>query len=175
MLETFVATPIGLMKVIIDQGALQSCNWTGNDDIGKESLMKGIEEDDLKVLTDFKEQIKDYFDGRRKTFSLSLSPQGTPFQRRVWEEIGKVRYGEVITYGELARRADNPKATRAVAGACGANPIPIIVPCHRIVAAGKRIGGYTGGLENKRSLLELEARNATDSLFHQPSTSIKKF
>lgn len=100
-------------------------------------------------------QLDEYFAGRRQRFSLPLAPKGTSFQRRVWQALIDIPFGETITYAELARRVGNPRAARAVGAANGANPIAIIIPCHRVVAA-NGIGGYAGGLDIKRRLLALE-------------------
>lgn len=100
-------------------------------------------------------QLDEYFAGKRRCFDLPLAPMGTVFQRRVWRALTDIPFGETITYGELARRVGRPRAARAVGAANGANPIAIIIPCHRVVAASD-IGGYAGGLEIKRRLLALE-------------------
>ena len=104
-------------------------------------------------------QLDEYFAGVRRSFDVALAPRGTPFQRRVWRALLSIPYGETITYGELARRVGKPRAARAVGAANGANPIAIIIPCHRVVAAGG-IGGYGGGPEIKRELLALEGAAA---------------
>jgi methylated-DNA-[protein]-cysteine S-methyltransferase len=101
-------------------------------------------------------QLGEYFAGERTRFSLPLAPTGTEFQRRVWAALAEIPYGTTIDYGELARRIGRPGAARAVGAANGRNPISIIVPCHRVVGAGGALTGYSGGLERKRLLLELE-------------------
>ncbi|HZS47553.1 MAG TPA: methylated-DNA--[protein]-cysteine S-methyltransferase [Blastocatellia bacterium] len=103
-------------------------------------------------------ELKEYFSGERTSFDLplDLSLAGTPFQRKVLETIGNIPFGKHWSYGELAREIGHPKAYRAVGSALGKNPIPIIVPCHRVMASGGKIGGYTGGLQIKRALMELE-------------------
>ena len=101
-------------------------------------------------------QIREYLEGKRDGFTLPLDLRGTPFQRAVWEALRAVPYGETRTYGELARAAGHPSAVRAVGAANGANPVPLVVPCHRVVASGGRLGGYGGGLGLKRRLLALE-------------------
>lgn len=106
----------------------------------------------------------DYFAGRRTEFDLPLAPEGTPFQRAVWRQLQDIPYGETISYGELARRVGNPKASRAVGSANGANQIPIVIPCHRVIAAGGKLGGFGGGLRVKQALLELETRTLAGSL-----------
>jgi methylated-DNA-[protein]-cysteine S-methyltransferase len=103
-------------------------------------------------------QLREYFAGRRRDFDLPLAPEGTEFQRRVWERLRSIPYGQTISYAELARRAGNPKAARAAGSANGSNRIPIVIPCHRVIAADGSLGGFGGGLEIKRRLLDLESR-----------------
>jgi methylated-DNA-[protein]-cysteine S-methyltransferase len=104
-------------------------------------------------------QLGAFFRGERQDFDLPLNPGGTPFQQKVWNLLREIPRGETITYGELARRAGNPKASRAVGAANGRNPIPIIIPCHRVIGAGGKLTGYAGGLEAKKKLLEIEDRS----------------
>ena len=101
-------------------------------------------------------QLREYLEGARREFDLTLAPPGTPFQRRVWEELSRIPYGATISYRELARRVGNPAATRAVARANATNPIPIVVPCHRVIGSDGTLTGYGGGLHRKRWLLALE-------------------
>ncbi len=108
-------------------------------------------------LNDAARQLAEYFDGRRHDFELPLAFEyGTDFQQQVWLALDTIGYGETISYAELARRVGRPTAFRAVGQANGANPLPIVLPCHRVVASGNRIGGYGGGLPLKRALLALE-------------------
>lgn len=102
------------------------------------------------------EQLEEYFARERTHFDVALAPAGTPFQLRVWSALSEIPYGETISYGELARRIDNPRAVRAVGRANGANPIPIVVPCHRVIAANGTLHGYGGGVDRKAKLLALE-------------------
>jgi methylated-DNA-[protein]-cysteine S-methyltransferase len=102
-------------------------------------------------------QLSEYFQGRRRTFDLPLAPRGTQFQRHVWLALREIPYGETISYGELARRIGKPSASRAVGLANGANPLPIIVPCHRVIGADGTLTGFGGGLAVKRKLLALES------------------
>ena len=104
-----------------------------------------------------REQLAEYFAGRRTRFELPLAPRGTEFQRRVWEALENVRFGDTATYGELATRLGAPAAARAVGAANGRNPISIVIPCHRLVGSGGGLTGYGGGLDRKRFLLALEA------------------
>ena len=103
-----------------------------------------------------RQQLAEYFAGTRREFTLPLNPEGTEFQRRVWDELTRIPYGTTISYSELARRLGDPAAVRAVGRANGANPLWIIIPCHRVIGADGSLTGYAGGLEVKRSLLELE-------------------
>jgi methylated-DNA-[protein]-cysteine S-methyltransferase len=103
-------------------------------------------------------QLREYFAGKRAEFDLPLAPEGTAFQRTVWRQLQQIPYGETISYGELARRVGNPKASRAVGSANGANPLPIVIPCHRVIAGDGTLGGFGGGLPTKQMLLALELR-----------------
>ncbi len=102
------------------------------------------------------EELMDYFVGKRKTFRMPIALFGTPFQIHVWQTLCEVPYGHVVTYGELAALAGYPNAARAVGTAMAKNRIPIIIPCHRVIATGGKLGGYGGGLGLKRTLLEIE-------------------
>jgi methylated-DNA-[protein]-cysteine S-methyltransferase len=108
-------------------------------------------------FTAVREQLDAYFAGELDTFDLDLDPHGTPFQRRVWDALLEIPFGETISYSELARRLGDPKLVRAVGLANGRNPISIVVPCHRVIGADGSLVGYGGGLERKRWLLDHEA------------------
>jgi len=114
-----------------------------------------ISPDDPKVFRIFK-QLTEYFKRERKEFALDLEIIGTNFQKKVWDELSKIPYGATISYGELASRVGDKNKMRAVAAANSANPIPIIIPCHRIIGADGSLTGYGGGLDVKQKLLELE-------------------
>jgi methylated-DNA-[protein]-cysteine S-methyltransferase len=106
-------------------------------------------------------QLEQYFAGDRTEFDLDLELDGTPFERRVWEEVRAIPYGETATYAEIAERIGSPKACRAVGRANGRNPIAVIVPCHRVIGSDGTLTGYAGGIELKRTLLDLERRAAS--------------
>lgn len=116
---------------------------------------------DHPLLDEAKAQLTQYFEGRCTTFDLPLRLRGTAFQKRVWAALREVPYGTTISYGQLAARIGSPRASRAVGLANGRNPIAVIVPCHRIVAADGSLGGYGGGAERKQHLLSLERRVAS--------------
>jgi methylated-DNA-[protein]-cysteine S-methyltransferase len=144
-----VDSPLGPLLLAGDGRVLQRLDFGGSPD------PDWRRDDD--AFADTRAQLAEYFAGRRRSFDLALDPAGTPFQLRVWEELLGIPYGETITYAELARRAGRPTAPRAAGHANGRNPIPVIVPCHRVVGADGSLTGYGGGLESKRFLLELEA------------------
>ena len=101
-------------------------------------------------------QLREYFGGHRAQFDLPLAPEGTAFQRTVWRHLQDIPYGETISYGELAKRVGNPKASRAVGAANGQNPIPIVIPCHRVIGSNGKLTGFGGGLPTKEALLAIE-------------------
>ena len=107
------------------------------------------------------EQLAAYFSGEPVDFDLPLDARGTPFQRRVWQALTEIPYGGTTTYGEIARRLGRPRAARAVGGANNRNPLPVVVPCHRVIGAGGSLTGYAGGLRIKRFLLDLEAGSSS--------------
>jgi len=109
-----------------------------------------------RILAEAEKQLREYFAGRRREFDLPLAPRGTGFQQEVWRGLRDIPYGQTESYGELARRLGRPEAVRAVGTANGANPIPIIVPCHRVIGRDRSLTGYGGGLDAKRALLKLE-------------------
>ncbi len=120
---------------------------------------------DIPILVEAEKQLKQYFAGERKTFDIPLKPRGTDFQLSVWHELNKIPYGETISYQELAVRIGDKRKSRAVGNANGKNPIPIVIPCHRVIRKSGDLGGYGGGIRIKQNLLELERTKLTRSLF----------
>ena len=104
-------------------------------------------------------QLNEYFSGKRKTFTIKLAPQGTPFQQRVWQALQTIPYGRTLSYGQIAKVIGKPKASRAVGAANGQNPVSIIVPCHRVIGSNGKLVGYGGGLSIKETLLAHESRH----------------
>jgi methylated-DNA-[protein]-cysteine S-methyltransferase len=119
------------------------------------------EPDTRGALDDAARQLTAYFKGTLRSFALPVAPAGTPFQCRVWAALQEIGYGETLSYGELARRLGNPKAVRAVGLANGANPISIVIPCHRVIGSNGSLVGYGGGLATKQALLALERGQRT--------------
>jgi methylated-DNA-[protein]-cysteine S-methyltransferase len=165
----YLSSPIGLLLLTSDGRALTGLYMTSHAGAAAPAPEQGWTQDNA-AFRSVVSQLDDYFDGESVTFNLPLRMAGTPFQRRVWEELCKIPYGRAISYAELARRVGNPRASRAVGGANGKNPIAVIVPCHRVIAADGGLGGYGGGLDRKRWLLEHEAEVlARHSAFHTTS------
>jgi methylated-DNA-[protein]-cysteine S-methyltransferase len=141
-----VDSPLGRLTFFEEDGRLTALDWYGKRSAGEPT----------PLLLEARRQLAAYFAGRRRDFDLPLAPAGSPFELRVWQLMSDIPYGETRTYGELAR--DLAAAPRAVGQACGRNPLPILIPCHRVLAADGRLGGYSGGqgAETKRRLLMLE-------------------
>ena len=111
---------------------------------------------DTPLLLEAKRQLEEYFAGLRASFSLPLNPQGTAFQKKVWQQLEAIPYGQTRTYGQIAAAVGQPTASRAVGGANHNNPIAIVIPCHRVIGANGKLTGYAGGLDIKEKLLRLE-------------------
>ena len=158
-------SPVGLLKLVASEKALVAILWE-NDDPVRVRLGDVVEEPFHRVLVQTEKELKEYFAGKRHTFSLSLDMRGTPFQTEVWEVLMGIPFGETCTYGDIAKRLGNPAASRAVGGANRRNPISIIVPCHRVVGAARNLIGFAGGLEAKTYLLSLEAADHEKSESH---------
>lgn len=153
-------SPLGTILLLANRGRLVYCNWNEPEcDVKFNKIKNAINDagskEDEKVIKDAMLQLSEYFSGHRKNFFLPLEMRGTDFQKKVWRMIATIGYGETKTYGELAEKCGNIRALRGVALACGANPLAIMVPCHRVVSKGN-IGGYTGGVSKKLGLLSLE-------------------
>jgi methylated-DNA-[protein]-cysteine S-methyltransferase len=103
-------------------------------------------------------QLQEYFKGKRQQFELPLQVYGTPFQVKVWNQLAKIPYGKTVSYKQIAQKIKQPAATRAVGNANGRNPVPIVIPCHRVIATDGKLGGYSAGLEIKQRLLDLERK-----------------
>ena len=152
-LVTTVDSPIGPLTLMARDGHLT--HLVMEDQAHAVAPPPGSQRDD-DVFAEVATQLDEYFAGERTTFDVPMTLEGTDFQRRVWAQLCSIPYGETISYGELARRVGNPKASRAVGLANGRNPVAVIVPCHRVIAADGSLGGYGGGLDRKVHLLGLE-------------------
>ena len=145
------SSPIGELLLLSDGEALTGVHFAGRHG---QPASPGGEHD--PVIVEAARQLRAYFAGERDSFALPLRPAGTPFEVEVWEELRRIPYGETLSYGELAGRVGSPGAARAVGRANACNPIPIIVPCHRVIGADGSLTGFGGGLDTKRRLLDLE-------------------
>lgn len=161
MYYCYLDTPIGELLLAGEDDALSMIGFP------KGSMRRDPEPDWIyneKPLTKARQQLEEYFAGTRKDFDLPLNINGTEFQVSVLEALRNIPYGETVSYGEIARRIGRPKAVRAVGAANGRNPIPIVVPCHRVIGSSGDLTGFGGGLDTKEALLRLEAENTQDLL-----------
>lgn len=166
-----IGTPIGTLVVVANETSVLLVGNVDsqNLDRGLKSLTEVysksiIEEDnDCKPLASIESELKAYFNGELTEFQtpIDVDSLGTEFQRAVWMEINKIPHGKTSTYTELAKRIGKPSSYRAVANACGRNPITVVIPCHRVLASGGGLGGYTGGVDKKVRLLDLEKKLKT--------------
>jgi len=152
---TTVDSPCGpLICVVDEEGSVIRIAFSEGRDAQKISNIELIE--DAGRTAEVRRQLDEYFAGQREAFDLNLAPRGTPFELSVWEELRRIPFGETRSYADIARALGKPAATRAVGRANGANPIPIVVPCHRVIGSNGSLTGFGGGLDNKARLLELE-------------------
>ena len=154
LLYTTVDSPIGELLLLGDGGALRGLYMQEGRKPG--TVPRGWARDP-EAFVEVRTQLGEYFAGERRSFDLPLEPAGSPFQLQVWRALREIGYGETLSYGELARRIGRPNAPRAVGAANGANPLSVVIPCHRLVGADGTLTGYGGGIERKRRLLDLEA------------------
>jgi methylated-DNA-[protein]-cysteine S-methyltransferase len=155
----FMSSPVGKLKLVASDKGLVAILWE-NDNPGRVRLGELVEDEIHPVLCETERQLEEYFQGKRKSFSLALDMRGTQFQNAVWEALLAIPFGETRSYGQLAKQLGNPKATRAVGAANGRNPISIVVPCHRVVGSSGKLTGFAGGLGAKAYLLEFEIKNS---------------
>ena len=152
---TQIESPVGPLLLAADEAGLREILFVrGRRPVRPDPAWK----EDKTPLKETTRQLRSYFAGELEEFDLPLAPQGTPFQLEVWKRLCEIPYGETISYGELARRIGNPNASRAVGLANGSNPIPIVIPCHRVIGSNGKLTGYGGGLPVKEKLLALEQK-----------------
>jgi methylated-DNA-[protein]-cysteine S-methyltransferase len=156
--HAFVDSPIGTLTLIADGDAIVEVWFPNHADGPTASLDDSTLDPDHPVLVRTSTQLAEYFAGTRTAFDLPLAPEGTPFQLAAWRALSTIPFGETVSYGEQASRLGDPNKARAVGAANGRNPIPIIVPCHRVIGANGRLTGFGGGVESKAWLLDHEQR-----------------
>lgn len=148
MTHTYMESPIGGLRIHVVDDAVTAIDF---------GARPGDDDQASPVAAEAVRQLREYFAGERERFDLPLAARGTPFQHRVWDELVKIPHGSTASYGEIAARLGlGPVSSRAVGSANGANPIPVVVPCHRVIGANGTLTGYAGGLERKQTLLTLE-------------------
>jgi methylated-DNA-[protein]-cysteine S-methyltransferase len=148
------ASPLGTLTLVASDCGLRAVLWPGEDP------PEAVRDPGHPVLAQASAELDDYFAGRRSAFDVPLDPVGTPFQRRAWDVLLTIPYGATISYAEQARQLGDARKARAVGAANGRNPVPIVVPCHRVVGASGALTGFAAGVGTKRWLLDLEARCA---------------
>jgi methylated-DNA-[protein]-cysteine S-methyltransferase len=146
-------TPLGVMRATTDGRSILVLAF----DAPVDEAIAAVPEAPRTLLDSLRQQLDEYFAGRRTAFELPLAPAGTPFQRDVWRALCTVPYGQTASYAQIALQVGSPSAVRAVGAANGRNPIAIVIPCHRIIGSNGTLTGYAGGLDRKRRLLALEA------------------
>ena len=160
-----VDSPVGRLLLARDDEGLRLIQFAGPPDVGADLKVAPYARSepasswqwaDEAAFADVTAQLEEYFAGYRRQFTLPLAPEGTPFQQRVWKALLDIPYGETISYGELAARIGQRSASRAVGLANGSNPLPIVIPCHRVIGSNGKLTGYGGGLPVKQQLLALE-------------------
>ena len=157
---TVIPSPVGELRLVEQHAALTAIEFTPYRD--GDGRVRGDRDDTHPVLVETARQLDAYFDRALQVFDLPLAPAGSDFQQRVWKELAQIGYGETASYGQVAKRLGmSSVASRAVGLANGRNPIPIVIPCHRVIGANGTLTGYAGGLERKQTLLSLEQ----DALF----------
>lgn len=160
--SVIVATPMGYVELVANQQGLVKVSFEQLLTPSSSTSLETQPQTSNPTLLEVANQLAAYFAGKQPAFSQNLlvSAQGTDFQRSVWQVIAEIPYGQVMSYKEIAETIGKPRAYRAVANACGKNPLPIIVPCHRVVGSGSKgrytLGGYSSGLDKKKFLMELE-------------------
>src|SRR5262249_47372894 len=155
---TLEKTPVGALRLVGSEIGLSTVWFLRGR---KNEKPRDDWREDAAFFVDVTRQLHEYFAGTLREFDIPLLMEGTEFQKKVWKALQTIPYGETTSYGELAKKIGDPKAVRAVGAANGQNPIPIIVPCHRVIGSDGSLTGFGGGLENKRKLLELERGQRT--------------
>ena len=146
-------SPLGKLLIVSDGEAVCRVSFQDKEDV---SSSKYQSDDDLAIFRDVRKWFDDYFKGKNPQINFKLNPKGTEFRLRVWEMLREIKYGETVTYGEIASRISPSMSSQAVGGAVGHNPIAIIIPCHRVLGAKGKLTGYAGGIDRKIELLKLE-------------------
>ena len=151
----YMPSPVGRLKLVATDSALVAVIWD-NENPKRVRQAELVEQLDHPILLDAQQQLNEYFQGQRQTFELPLDFEGTEFQKKVWQALLNIPFGETRSYRQIAEQVGSPKAVRAVGAANGQNPISIISPCHRVIGSSGKLVSIAGGLDNKEILLKLE-------------------
>ena len=146
-----IESPLGNLQLVSEANYLIELNWEG-----AHKVLTSTTRSEPAILTTAADELSQFFSGQRSEFSVPIKPKGTAFQLSVWRELQAIAWGETCSYRDIAERLGKPTGSRAVGGAVGRNPIPVIIPCHRIVGASGALTGFSGGLQNKKLLLGCE-------------------
>ena len=149
-----VTSPLGKLQLVSEADYLIALNWQGTH-----RHLNNIAHIKPTILMVAADELSQFFNGKRRDFSIPVKPKGSEFQLSVWSELQTVKWGTTCSYGNIAECLGKPTASRAVGGAVGRNPIPILIPCHRIVGTSSMLTGFSGGLQNKRLLLQFEGHH----------------
>ena len=152
-----IASPVGKLKLVASDNGLAAILWQ-DDDPRRVRLGELVEDPQHPILLQAQRQLREYFAGYRTAFTIQLDMAGTEFQKKVWQALLAIPFGETRSYADIARQLGNPRATRAVGAANGRNPVSIITPCHRAIGSDGSLTGFAGGLDAKRYLLRLEGK-----------------
>ncbi|PVW15098.1 methylated-DNA--[protein]-cysteine S-methyltransferase [Marixanthomonas spongiae] len=161
MKTAYVNTPIGWMELIGDASGLASAMFIDDEKVSKTAISETLPDSLQKTM----EQLTEYFEGSRQTFNIPLNPNGTKFQKKVWQQLQSIPFGKTTSYQKMANALGDPKVIRAAASANGKNPISIIIPCHRVIGSDGSLTGYAGGLHRKKWLLQHESPVKQGELF----------
>ena len=154
----YLDSPVGRLKLVASEIGLAAVLWE-NDKPRRVPLTDLTEDNNQSMLLEAERQLKQYFEGKRETFSIPLDMRGTAFQKDVWRALQAIPFGKTLSYGGIAHQLGRPTASRAVGAANGRNPICIVVPCHRVIGSNGKLTGFAGGLEVKANLLERESES----------------
>lgn len=159
-----ITSPVGILTLVTDNKSLTQIGWENPGSVPVERD-PAYEDENHPLLLQAAEELNEYFAGKRQSFSIDVNPEGTEFQKKVWKALLTIPFGKTKTYGEIAALIGNPDAVRAVGGAANKNPVPVIIPCHRVIGADGKLVGFGGGLQRKEYLLEVEGKKRIPTLW----------
>jgi methylated-DNA-[protein]-cysteine S-methyltransferase len=159
-----ITSPVGILTLVTDNKSLTQIGWENSGSVPVQRD-PAYEDENHPLLLQAAEELNEYFAGKRQSFSIDVDPEGTEFQKKVWKALLTIPFGKTKTYGEVAAAIGNPDAVRAVGGAANKNPVPVIIPCHRVIGADGKLVGFGGGLNRKEYLLEIEGKKRIPTLW----------